>query len=251
MSNRTPTLSPPARPVDPCDILLGNDTLLSRLATEIARDLYPIEQVLACYSITQDQYRDQICDHPAFMTFYAEARSIWGAATSAPQRVALKSGILFEQWLEEADKLLHDPNSPMADKVKLGSYLSRLAGFENVNPPPARDGVVGAGAGQAATHVTINLNHGRKIEIKKDVVDAQLVEAEVTEIEQLRATSGVPDAIPGYMASSPPMPVAQATEPVPPPPTPQPQPAPNGRKPEGEMRISLRGPTAITAPRQV
>jgi hypothetical protein len=194
-----PTLVRRRPSVDPCHILLTNDTLLSRLANELARDLYPHKQILACYNITEEQFAESISESPIFMAFYAEARSVWGATTNAPQRVALKAGILFEQWLDEADLILHDPNSPVADKVKLGSYLSRLAGFENVNPPPAKEGGGSGGSGGTATHVTINLGHGRKIDISKQAVDAQQIDAEVLQLEALRASSGDPDAIPAQV----------------------------------------------------
>lgn len=218
MTNARPVLVRPAPPVDPCHILLTNDTLLSRLANELARNLYPFEQVIACYSITKEDFAEKISEHPPFMAYYAEARAVWGSATNQPQRVALKAGIIFEQWLDHADALLHDPNSPVADKVKLGQYLSRLAGFENVNPPPARDSGPGGGGG-ATTHVTINLGHARKIEIKKDVVDAQQVEAEVVQLEELRATTGDPDAIPAQVTvavpQTPPRPANPNQGPIP------------------------------------
>lgn len=169
-------------PVNPCADLLADDARLSRLAMELARDIYPAKQIFALFKITEADFAEHISCSPVFMTYYAEAREVWNSSTNAAQRVALKSGILFEQWLETANTMLHDARAPAADRIKLATYLSRLAGFENVHNNPAlleREG------GSGKSTVIINLGHGRpQMKIEKvlgdDAVD---VPAEVTTID--------------------------------------------------------------------
>lgn len=218
MTNQTVKLQPVPISPNPCATLLADDTKLSRLANELARDLYPFEQVISTYGITPGDFAEKIATSAVFMVYYAEARAVWNSGGNTAQRVALKAGILFEQWLETANTLLHDPNSPMADKVKLGTYLSRLAGFENVNPPPARDGVLGSGGAAPAT-VIINLNHGRQEVITKERIDPLQVEAEVVQLTEVRAATQNPDMLPFQIN----LPVAGAPPPTTPPPvTPHP-----------------------------
>lgn len=158
---------------NPCDVLLRNDTLLSRLAYEIAKDLLPVSQILALYKITEEEFNERIVDNPVFMTFFAEARSVWGSSSNAQQRIAAKAGIQLEQWLVEADRLLHDPNSPMAPKVELAKYLGRIAGVEAVHAERRAEV-----AGDSRTTVVINLGHARQV-IEKErtpVLEADFAE---------------------------------------------------------------------------
>lgn len=159
---------------DPCKLLLTNDTLLSRLAYELARDLYPVPQILACYNVTEEQFNDQIRDNQSFMTFFAEARSVWNSSANQQQRIAAKAGILTEQWLDEADTLFHDPNNPMASKVELFKWMSRVAGVEAVFADRRAEV-----QGDTRTVVTINLGHAHKV-IEKERVP--VVEGEFTEV---------------------------------------------------------------------
>lgn len=157
---------------DPCAQLLMDDTMLQRLANELARGLYEPEDVLRMYGLTPELFNERVKDNKSFMTFYAEAHAIWHASSNAKERVSAKAGVVFEQWLREANRLMHDPANPMAAKVELGKTLAKLANFE-----PVREAEAAAGNG---VHVTINLDHARihpqTIKIEK-VIDAQVVEA--------------------------------------------------------------------------
>lgn len=167
MSYPAPLGQTPAKSPDPCDQLLLNDTLLSRLAHELARGIYPPAEVLATYQISEDTFNDRVMNNPSFMAYYAEAYAIWHESTNAPERIRLKSGTMFEDWLREADRLLHDPTSPMAPKVELAKYLSRISGIE-----PVATQTAGSDRGVS---VTINLGHARispkTITIEKAITD--------------------------------------------------------------------------------
>lgn len=174
---------------DPCAQLLMDETMLQRLANELARGLYEPEDVLRMYGLTAELFDERVKDNRSFMTFYAEAHAIWHASSNAKERVSAKAGVVFEQWLREANRLMHDPANPMAAKVELGKTLAKLANFE-----PVREAETGPGNG---VHVTINLDHARvhpqTITIDK-VIDAQAVEVAPVLPPQVTSPGAAPTA---------------------------------------------------------
>lgn len=154
MSNVLPTtVQAVQEAVDPCSKLLANDTMLSRLAYELAREVYPPADVIPMYGVTIEQFNTQIVNNPTFMTYYAEAHAIWHSSANTKERVSAKAGLVFEEWMREGNRLLHDPNSPMAAKVDLAKFLARIANFE---PKEAKN----EGPDRSVS-VTINLGHAR------------------------------------------------------------------------------------------
>jgi hypothetical protein len=160
-------LGTPAPDTDPCAGLLLNDTRLSRLAHELARGIYPPEQIIAQYGLSMEVFNERVVHTPIFMAFYAEAHAIWQSSSNAKERVSAKAGVVFEEWLREANRLLHDHASPMAAKVDLGKFLGRIAGFEPKQGGPGEDG-----SPDKRVSVVINLGHARLhpkvITIEKD-----------------------------------------------------------------------------------
>lgn len=143
-------------PTPPGPIL--SDRFLSALAYELATTMYDPEIVFKHFGIGSEYFAKYICYHPAFMTFYSEARAVWNSSDNAMHRFTRKAGMLLEEWLLEANRLLHDVNSPASAKVSLAQWLGRVAGAENVHPPVRN----AQGDGGVATQtVVINLNHGR------------------------------------------------------------------------------------------
>lgn len=168
-------LPPPT--IDPCADLLCDDTRLSRMAMEFARDLYPAAQILTSYGISEEDFNDRVLNSPPFMRYFAEHKEIWDSSTSTALRVTLKAGAVFEEWLKEANTLMHDRSQPMGPKVELAKELAELAGFKNVHAPQ-RDHTPADGR----STVIINLGHGReKIIIEKMISepgdDAKIVDA--------------------------------------------------------------------------
>ena len=89
------------------------------------------------YGLTAELFNERVKDNHSFMTFYAEAHAIWHASSNSKERVSAKAGVIFEQWLREANRLMHDPANPMAAKVDLGKTLAKLANFEPVREADA------------------------------------------------------------------------------------------------------------------
>lgn len=158
------TPAPSPKPIDPLALLGLDDTRLSRLANELAREIYSPEDVLKAYGIPELYFNEYISKNTTFCVYYAEAHAIWHSATNTKERVALKAGVLFEESLREGARLLHDPASPMAPKVELMKFLGRIAGFEQA------DKNVGA---DKSISVVINLSHAqlhpKTIEINKTI----------------------------------------------------------------------------------
>jgi hypothetical protein len=153
------------------------DRFLSALAYELSTSLYDPEVVFRNHGISSEYFARFICYNPAFMAFYAEARAVWNASDNSMHRFTKKAGILMEAWLDEAYRLLHDVNSPMAAKVTLVQWLGRVAGAENVHPPVRN----ASGDGGVATQtVVINLAHGTQREHRPSIVlDNRVTDAPV------------------------------------------------------------------------
>lgn len=172
---------PPA-PLDPCAHLLLDDQRLSRFAMELARDLYPFEQICASYYITPDMFRDQIANSAQFIRYFNEYRAIWNSETNTEGRVAIKAGAIVEDFLKKADSYLHDDSQTLTNKNDLLKTLVRLAGFGAERP----DGSYGSGAGAGSpARVVINLGHAQIVldnrQAPKPGDDAKVIEGEFTQ----------------------------------------------------------------------
>lgn len=178
-----------ATQADPCAQLLLDETMLQRLANELARGLYEPEDVLRMYGLTPELFNERVKDNKSFMTFYAEGYAIWNASSNSKERTRSKAGVIYEQWMREANRLLHDPANPMAAKVELAKHFAKLADLE-----PVREADAGPSNG---VHVTINLDHARihpqTITIDK-VIDAQAVEVASALPSQVTPPEAAPTA---------------------------------------------------------
>lgn len=104
-----------------------SDLDMSRLAQEIARDIYPLADILRQYQIEPIFFQEKILTNPRFKLLYVEAHTLWNSASNAQERSALKSAVLFEEWLAEANRLYHDTQQPMSSKVEMMKLLARVA----------------------------------------------------------------------------------------------------------------------------
>jgi len=112
-----------------------NDVLISRLARDLARNLFPQKQIRESYKLSVDDL-EKIMDTPYFQTRFAEELELWSAADakSVLTRISAKSATLIEDSLIEAYKLVHDRTQPLAAKVELLKWAARMAGAgENPN----------------------------------------------------------------------------------------------------------------------
>jgi hypothetical protein len=146
-----PTFAPAkAAPPEPPSLLKYSDAVLARLASEAARNIYPLRQILQEHAIDVEYFREVIAKHPQFQRLYVEARQIWTSSTGAADRVSAKSAALIEQWLEEANRLFHDQAQPLSSKVALMAMLAKMA---KVDGTPEK-----SGKGGDDQRVVVNIN---------------------------------------------------------------------------------------------
>lgn len=107
-----------------------DDTTLQRLAQELARDVYPLKDVLDRFGIDAIIFKTLVRPNPVFAQFFKEAHTMWHSSGNANERVQLKASSLFEDWLSEADRLFHDTTAPMAPKIELLKTVGRVAGLD-------------------------------------------------------------------------------------------------------------------------
>lgn len=149
-----------------------SDTDMLRLAAELARDLYSIGDVLSAHRLEPLFFKNHILPNPRFQQFYREAKALWASSANSPERATVKSSVLYEEWLQEADRLMHDPREPLSGKVKLMELMARVAKLDagkDLKPTAPGERV----------QITINLGAAAKAPVIIDGIAAP-VPAQVT-----------------------------------------------------------------------
>jgi hypothetical protein len=117
-----------------------DDVMISRVAREIARDIYPPKEVRLRYKLTEDEF-DKVTMSSFFQIRLKEELDLWNASDpkSIAMRIGTKAATMVEECLVEVYALVHDRTQPMAPKIAALQWASRLAGIgEN---PSVRGGV--------------------------------------------------------------------------------------------------------------
>lgn len=140
------------------------DAVLSSIANECARELYELPDILKKHGLSQDYFETVVRRHPRFMRFYAEAHAAWNSSANTRERSALKSAILFEQWLDECNKLFLSPKEPLSSKLS----LLRLMGETG---KVIRKDEEKQGAASDRVVININLGAGRALQVEKEIRD--------------------------------------------------------------------------------
>lgn len=177
-----------------------DDTFFSRLAYELACSLYTPEQVFTQFGISSQFFADHICNHPAFIAYYAEARQVWYSTDNSLQRFTKKAGIVLEEFLPELNRILHDPHAPASAKATFAQWLSKVAGADNVHN--AQRGPSDSGA----PTVTINITGGPAITLNPGAdpnPPVEVLPTQVTIHQPATPEPPVSQAIPLQMAPQP------------------------------------------------
>lgn len=140
--------------------------LYFKLAREIAVDLHEIETILKNNQINPDEW-ETIKTDPAFGRILSACVEAWNRAENTSERVKLKSGVLIEEWLLEANARIHDTKELLTAKTEVVKVLANLAGMGKAAPAE--------GGGGQRFSVTINLGGDRQF--------AKEVTPEVTTID--------------------------------------------------------------------
>jgi hypothetical protein len=153
--------------------LYGRDVSIVRLAREIATNLYDIETILKTSGINQDQF-EVIKKDPRFQRLLESEIAAWNSAENTLERTKLKAGMLIEEWLPEANALIHDKKELLSGKTEIVKTLARIAGMGE------RTAVEGGG-GERLT-VTINLGADHKLSFEKEVTP-KVIDVTPTKVE--------------------------------------------------------------------
>lgn len=146
-----------------------SETMLLRLAREIAMGILPLETILETSKIEQNTW-ETIQYHPRFLQFLESESAVWSSSLNTQERVKLKSAAMIEEWLPEAYSRLNSPSETLNSKVELGKLIRDLAGF-------TKQGVGTEGSGEKFS-VTINLGADNQLRFEKTspkVVDGEVL----------------------------------------------------------------------------
>lgn len=161
-----------------------SDGQLQRLAHELARNLKEPAEVFAEFGISAEIFAERIRPSETFSQYYAESFAMWHGTANLPDRVKTKAAMMFEEWLPEAHRILHDPAANLPPKVQLAMFLGKLGGLE---PQPLPSGASSGASVENKVHVTINLGHGRQIVIEKKL--DKTIEGDAVDITPTPVTS--------------------------------------------------------------
>jgi len=158
---------------------LLSDDRLHRLAHELARNLLPPETVFENFGITPELFQDKIQPNETFTRYYAESYALWHGVNNLPERVKTKAAMLFEEFMPEAARIIHDTSLNLPPRVQLAMFIAELGGLK---PQPSAASAANNGASvNNKVHVTINLGHGRQVVIEKKLND-EVIEGEAVDI---------------------------------------------------------------------
>lgn len=127
-----------------------NDVTLVRLARDIARGIFPLDEILKNNRITTETW-ERIRELPLFLDILQEEMDVWTGAPNVKQRVHTKAGHATEELIPEMYARACDSNEPLAARVKIFEIMSKMAGTIQEKPENA--------AGETGK-VTISINLG-------------------------------------------------------------------------------------------
>lgn len=135
------------------------DTLMRRVARELAMDLYPLDQILENCKIDRREF-DKWKDNPRFLAYLSQFKEEWSAASNAHERAKIKASIVMEEFMQEAYTSLHSNKFPLNHRVELGKLVAKIAGMGE--PKVAAGGGVGSGFS-----LSINIGSHEKVTISQ------------------------------------------------------------------------------------
>lgn len=154
--------------------LTVTDQLISKLARELARNLYPPATIREQFKLTLEEY-DEILETPFFRTRLEEEVALWNDPSNAKQRISAKSATMLEEALPDIFVQIADPTVPLAAKVAALQMAGRWAGVEN------NASVKQGEESDRRVKITINIG-ANKIAFEKEIVPAKVIEGEAVEV---------------------------------------------------------------------
>lgn len=131
---------------------------LVKLAKEIAQDIRPLDDVLASYKLSSNQW-ETIQRLPTFQRYLTAELADWNSASNTQERVKLKAATVIEEALPRIDAEIHGAGA-LNHKIEALKVLKDLAGM-------GKDASI-ATSGEKFS-ITINLGEDRKLEFTKSL----------------------------------------------------------------------------------
>ena len=143
------------------------ETMASKLAREIARDLIPLGRILEHYKIDEDTYQ-RIVGSSFFRVRLEEEQALWGGSDpkQIQERIVAKNLTMIEESIPEVWDLIHDKKQPMSEKINALKWASSVSGLIK------RD----SGQGDASERVRFNIYIGDKQQSFDKTVDTKTIE---------------------------------------------------------------------------
>lgn len=123
---------------------------LSKLARDLAQDIYEPDQIRQTYALTQDQFTRILAD-ANFSKMLREMIIDWQSASGTAERVKIKSATAVEIALDSIISDIVDKSIPLSQRIDALKLLARLGELGEKEP-----GLLGGGTGG----VSININLG-------------------------------------------------------------------------------------------
>lgn len=139
----------------------GTDLILIQIVREIAINHHSIESILKRYGVSDIEWK-KIRESKRFTQLLESETVIWQSATNTHERTKLKAASLIEEWLPEANKLMHNPEETLPARVELGKLVARIAGM-GLNSSSISDNT-----GEKFS-ITINLGADKNIKFEKEI----------------------------------------------------------------------------------
>lgn len=135
------------------DQVAVDDVVLQEIAAELAREIYPLPDILARFGLPYETFEKVKKTHH-FQRMHAEALITWQSSLNARERTKLKSEVMLEKMLEPGWHAFRDPQQPLAAKVAFMTTVAKIAGM--LDRTPAEGGTAVAPGDRVS--ITINLS---------------------------------------------------------------------------------------------
>lgn len=136
---------------------IDKDTMMRRIARELAMDLYPLDKILSSNDVKHHEF-DNWKEHPQFLSYLRQFKEEWNAATNTFERTKLKAGIVMEEFMEEAFHEMHNKKQALQHRTKLGELVAKIAGMADAK-------VANANIGGSGFSLSINIGQNEKVTI--------------------------------------------------------------------------------------
>jgi len=147
----------PALPEPPAPQLRMTPAILGSLCVELAKDIYPREELAARYGFASAAVMDQVLStNAALQQRIKEAEIDYNASENLAAKVREHALIAFDETIPASTKMLRDPSTSPAARNDLLKILATVGGVHGT-PAQLRAGEGGAGGSAGTAPFSVNI----------------------------------------------------------------------------------------------